>query len=421
MNRNVNPKGCAEHVSTVEWHRRRTRHAVAAAALVVVATVLTSCSSSGGSDTKGTAGSASSQSSAASAPADSSDPVAAAKANVAKYSAKVTSYPSIPAVSGGIAGLKGKSLWYVPLGGSLPIFQGFGSGIKQAAEAAGMTFHTCDGALVPTTMVSCLNQAATQGAAGVIGGYIDYSEAPTAYDALAAKNIPVVIGGEPPTGGKSNSKQLAFYDATEAATIASGVALDSVIADSNGKAHILFMGISDTKSTTSEAQAAKSHIAKACPDCTFNLVMYNTSSLSKVPSLASSALISNPDTNYVVVQVDSGEPATIQGIQSAGFANKVKLVAISGTLPTLQKIKSGDTPTQLADVGISPVYTGWQWTDALIRMLSAQSPHVTPAVIRLFTKENVQDLTLTPAAFQTNAWYGPDTYRDTFREAWGVQ
>lgn len=416
-----------DNVSMLERHARRTRYAAAVGALAL-ATALASCSS-GGTGTNTTTGSTSSNSTATptqpqtsgqpSSQTASADPVEAAKANVAKYTAKVTSYPEIPAVSGGIASLKGKSLWYVPLGGSLPIFQGFGSGIKQAAEAAGMTFHTCDGKLVPTTMVSCLNQAATQGAAGIIGGYIDYSEAPTAYDALIAKNIPIVIGGEPPTAGKSNSKQIAFYDATKSSTIAAGVALDSVIADSGGKAHILFMGISDTKSTSSEANAAQGYIAKACPDCTFKLVMYNTSSLSKVPSLASSALISNPDTNYVVVQVDSGEPATIQGIQSAGFANNVKLVAISGTLQPLQDIKSGGA--QLADVGLSPIYTGWQWTDALIRMMVGQSPEFTPAVIRLFTKDNVQDLTLTPAAFQTNAWYGPDTYEDTFLKAWGVK
>ncbi len=402
-------------MSTPKWHSRRTGYA--AAALAALVTVLASCSS--GSSGSSGAGSASAQSSTTQG--GSSDPVAAARSNVTKYSAKVTSYPSIPAVSGGAASLKGKSLWYVPLGGSLPIFQGFGSGIAQAAQAAGMTLHTCDGSLVPTTMVSCLNQAATQGAAGVIGGYIDYSEASTAYDALASKNIPVVIGGEPPTGGKSNSKQVAFYDATQPSIIAAGVALDSVIADSNGKAHILFMGISDTKSTTAEAEAAKSQVSQACPGCTFKLVMYNTSGLSKVPSLASSALISNPDTNYVVVQVDSGEPATIQGIQSAGFGNKVKLVAISGTLPTLQRIKSGEAPAQLADVGLSPVYTGWQWTDALIRMMAGQAPQFTPAVIRLFTKDNVQGLELTPDAFQTNAWYGPDTYRNTFLQAWGVK
>jgi hypothetical protein len=54
-------------------------------------------------------------------------------------------------------------------------------------------------------------------------------------------------------------------------------------------------------------------------------------------------------------------------------------------------------------------------------MMLGQEPDFTPSVIRLFTKDNISDLDLTPGAFQTNAWYGPDTYEDTFRKAWGVQ
>jgi len=344
--------------------------------------------------------------------------VAQARANVLKYSAEVTSYPAIPPVPGGIASLKGKSLWYVPLGGSLPIFQGFGVGIQEAADAAGMTFHTCDGQLVPTTIVSCLNQAASQGASAVIGGYIDYSEAPTAYNNLIAKHIPVVIAGEPPSGGMSDSSKIFFYDATGADNLANQLALDAVIANSNGKAHTLYMGISDTKSSLATANNTKNYVAKTCPACKFDLVIYNTASLSTVPSLVSAALIRNPDTNYVVDEVDSGEPATIQGIQAAGFTSKVKLVAVSGTLQPLQMIASGGP--QLADVGLSPVYTGWQWTDAVVRMLKGQTPVITPSVIRIFTKENVHSLTLTPAAYASNAWYGPNTFMDTFLKAWGV-
>ncbi|PRZ44000.1 monosaccharide ABC transporter substrate-binding protein (CUT2 family) [Antricoccus suffuscus] len=346
--------------------------------------------------------------------------MAAAKADVAKYSKKVTDYPAITTVSGGVASLKGKSIWYVPLGGSLPIFQGFGVGVKQAAEAAGMTVHVCDGQLVPTTEASCLNQAATQGASAVIGGYIDYVDVPTAYDSLITHQIPALIAGEPPSGGKTSSAQIAFYDATKASTQASELAINSVIADSAGNAHILYMGITDTKSTAATANAAKSFTAKSCPGCTFDLVMYNTANLNKVASLASAALISHPNTNYVVVEVDSGEPAVIQGIQSAGFANKVKLTAISGTLPTLQKIASGQPPVQLSDVGSSPVYTGWQWVDAVIRMMKGQTPDFTPPVTRLFTKDNVAGLTLTPDAYASNAWYGPDTFQSTFKKAWGV-
>jgi ribose transport system substrate-binding protein len=403
----------------MKWHsvtsRSRSRYLVVAGALAAV-TVASAC---GTNSNQGTT--SRTDHTSASTHAGTSEAVAAARANVAKYSAKVTDYPAIQQVQGGISNLKGKTVWYVPLGGSLPIFQGFGAGVKQAVEAAGMKFHSCDGKLVPTTEVSCLNQAASQGAAAVIASYIDYTDASSAYDNLIAHHIPVLISGEAPSGGKKTSAKLAFYASIKSFETAINTGLDSIIADSNGKAHILFMGITDTQSTKKEAKQTDQYIAKACPDCTFDRVMYNTADLTKVPSLVSSALISHPDTNYVVVQVDSGEPATIKGIQSAGFADKVKLVAISGTLKPIQAIKSGRKPTQLADVGLSPIYSGWQWTDGVIRMMHGNPPIPTKTTIRIFTKHNVSDLTLTPSAYKTNAWYGSNKFKDIYLRAWGVK
>jgi len=342
-----------------------------------------------------------------------------AKAMVAKYSALVTSYPEVPAIQGGIASLRGKTIWYVPLDGSLPIFQGFGAGIQGAASAAGIRVHTCNGKALATTMSSCLNEAVTQDASGVIAGYIDYAETPDAYNNLVAHHIPVLLAGTAPADGKMDSSEMAFYSVRKVDNLAVELALDAVIAHSDGSAHILFVGITDTRGTTLEAQFASSFIRSACPRCTFVRKMYNTANISTVPSLVSAALLANPDTNYVVDEVDSGEPGTIQGIQSAGFTNKVQLVAISGTLQPLQMIASGDH--QLADVGLSPVYLGWEWVDALLRMMVGQQPVFLPPVIRLFDAQNVRGLTLTPQAYNTNDWYGPDTFEALFEKAWGVK
>jgi hypothetical protein len=41
-------------------------------------------------------------------------------------------------------------------------------------------------------------------------------------------------------------------------------------------------------------------------------------------------------------------------------------------------------------------------------------------VTRVFDSSNVGSLTLTPEKYMTNEWYGPDTYQDAFKTAWGV-
>lgn len=356
-------------------------------------------------------------STSAAAPAASDSGTATSAADLAKFTVAVNTFAAVPALPG-VSGLKGKTIWYVPLGGSLPIFQAFGTGIQAALSAAGMTVHTCDGNFVPTTMAACLNQAATQGAAGVISGYIDYKLVPTAYDNLVSHHIPVLIAGEAADGGKTSTASLGFYDNSSLFNDVQKLNMESVIDDSAGKAKIVYLGVTDTTTTTASAAYAKQFVAANCPGCTFKEVDYNTASLSKVASSVSAALISNPDTNYVVDELDSGSTATIAGIQSAGFTNKVKLASTSGNLDALQRVKGGGL--QFADVGYSGVFLGWQYTDGVLRMLLGKPPVPAQGVIRVFTKDNVGSLALTPAGFSSFDWYGASAYKQTFLSAWGL-
>ncbi|MGJ3561661.1 hypothetical protein ACR6C2_38900 [Streptomyces sp. INA 01156] len=41
--------------------------------------------------------------------------------------------------------------------------------------------------------------------------------------------------------------------------------------------------------------------------------------------------------------------------------------------------------------------------------------------MRVFTKENTKDLELTNAAYGTPAWYGDDSFKKQFLDAWGAR
>jgi hypothetical protein len=61
------------------------------------------------------------------------------------------------------------------------------------------------------------------------------------------------------------------------------------------------------------------------------------------------------------------------------------------------------------------------YADGLLRMFAGGLPNPTPPwVSRVFDSSNVGSLTLTPEKYMTNEWYGPDTYQDAFKTAWGV-
>jgi ribose transport system substrate-binding protein len=405
-------------------HHRPARRLTLTAGLAAVVLIATACSSSGGDSSAPTG----STGGATSAPAggDTGAPtsgstaggVDALKADIAKFTGEVSSYSKIKAVSGDVKTLKGKTVWYIPIGSAVPILNGFGVGMKGALDKLGMKLHVCDGKFLPTTIASCLNQAATQGADGVVTGYIDYKLVPTAFDNLVSHHIPVLIAGEAASGGKTDSPQLAFDDTSPTINLLQKLNNEQVIVDSGGKAKVLFIGVTDSPQTLGAAAYSKQFFKDNCPDCTFTEIDYNTASLNKVPSQVSSALIAHPDTNYVIASLDAGAPGALSGIQTAGFTNKVKLASTNGSLDSLQRIKAGQV--QFVDVGTSPTYLGWQFADGIVRMMVGELPVNGLGVVRVFTKDNVGGLTLTPDAYATNAWYGSDDFEQTFTTAWGL-
>ncbi len=398
--------------------RRRAVRPLLAACLASLTLVAAACGGSSSSSSSPASGSSSSASAGAPGGGGGSDAISAAKADLAKYTGPVSSYPTIKSISGGVSKLKGKNIWYIPIGSAVPILNGFGVGIQGAVTKLGAQFHACDGKFLPTTIAACINQAASQGADGVVTGYIDYALVPTAFDNLVSKHIPVLIAGEAPSGGKTDSPQLAFDDTSPSINLLQRLNNEAVIVDSNGKAKILFIGVTDSPQTLGAAAYSKQFYKDNCPGCTFTEIDYNTASLNRVPSQVSSALISHPDTTYVISELDASAASALSGIQTAGYTNKVKLSGTNGGLDSLQRIKAGQV--QFADAGTSPIYLGWQFADGIARMLVGQLPVNGLGLARIFTKDNVGGLTLTPEAYNSNAWYGSDDFQKTFTTAWGI-
>ncbi len=399
-------------------HGRRMLVAGCLSAVTLAAVACSSSTSSSGSTSQSAAATGGTQASP-SASGSASSVVAAAQADVTQYTQAVTNYPAQQTATG-VNGLRGKTVWYIPIGESVPILATFGVGMQAALSHAGISMHICDGKFVPTFAAACVSQAITQGASGVVTGYIDYASMPNAFNSLVAHHIPVLVAGEAPDGGKTSSTpQLAFITGQSTLNLSQKLLMDAVIADSGGKANILYLGVTDSPSTLDGANYGKAYLTSHCPGCTLSEITYNTASINKVPSQVSAGLIAHPDTTYVVDELDAAEPPTVQGIQAAGYASKVKLASANGDLDCLQRISA--KTIQFIDVGTSPIFAGWQFAGGIIQMLLGHTPTATNGVIRIFTSSNIAGLALSPAAYATNAWYGSDAFEQTFLTAWGVK
>lgn len=349
---------------------------------------------------------------------DSATGINQAKEAVQAWGAPVTEFPEEPALST-TPDMAGKKVTVIPLGDNIPVIHGVAVGIQDALKAVGATATICDGKFTPTAVADCLKQAGDQGADAVVSLFIDYAMAGTAYDALAAKGVPVLIGGVEPTGGRESDDTLAFYDNTGRVGQLYDAMSMSALAQGGEDTNALWLRLMDSTTTREASDQGVATFKKLCPTCGVATADFTTANLDKLPSAVAAAMVAHPDTNALIVPVDSFVPPAMQGLQSSGKAKGVKVFSSSSDLAGLQRVRDGQ---QASDLGTPVIYEGWKYANGLMQLLAGDE--VQPAdemVTRDFTSANVGDLDLTDQAYFTPDWFGDDAFKDVFLQAWGVK
>lgn len=335
-----------------------------------------------------------------------------------QFMGAVTELPDVAAVEGAAA-LRGKTVWWIPLGPAVDA--GVGPAVDEAFSALGVTVRTCDGEFLPTTVATCLDQAVSQGADGVMTGYVDYRSVPAAFDAVLEAGIPVLLAGATNNSGRPQSVEFAVADTTEILQRAARTQLEAAIVDTQGAGNLVWVGFQDSEQLTAVTDYAASYVAEDCPRCTFEQIDINSASLNRLTSQVGATLTSHPDTDYVLVQVDPGVAPVVQAIRTAGLQTSVKVIGIGPTVETMTSLQNADGPL-VADSGVSTTYNGWAFSNSLVQMLSGVvPPEQVQSIYRLFTPETVDGLSVTPEAYATADWFtDSDDLAASFTEAWGV-
>lgn len=386
--------------------RRPVSHVASAVAVLATAALLSGCAQeSVTSDNPGSS-------------KDSAAGVAEARTAIAGYRDAITSYPEEPALTQPVA-MTGKKVMVVPLGDNIPVIHGNAVGVQDAMKQVGASADVCDGKFTPTAVADCLKQAGDQKYDAVITLFIDYEMAGTAFDALAAKGVPVLIGGVAPPQQKVAQKNIAFYDNTARVSTLYETMSMAALAEKGEETQVLWTRLMDSTTTRGASEAGVAKFKELCPSCGVATADFTTANLDKLPSAVSAALVSNKDTNIVIVPVDSFVPQVIQGLQAAGVADKVKVVSSSSDLAGLQRVRDGQ---QVADLGTAVIYEGWKYANALMQQLSGQEPAPGDVMVtRNFTADNVGSLELTDKAYFTPDWFGDDSFKKMFLTAWGAK
>jgi ribose transport system substrate-binding protein len=392
----------------------RWKATIAPAAAIAVAALLAACSSgSSSSSTTSSASTSPAASAGASSPADTG--LATAQSTVAKLEGTTSTYP-VPAASvSGAAALKGKTVFYVPLVQFIPGFVVTAATMKTALAKAGIKLQVCDGQGQPSAMAACVKQAETAGAIGIVLDAIPYGMIQNALDEAKGKGIPIIIADQyPPTEGTANDNAVTYVPGV--VDQPSQVAW-WVIASSQGKANIIIAEEADSPSSKQYVTNSLPVYSKYCPGCKVTVKTITASTDALLAQATSSNILSTPGVDYYYTEFEDSLQPTVAGIQQSNHLD-ISLSVAGGSVNGLGLLKGNSVVK--AVVAVDQAYAGWALSDEILRMATKSGPADEPFPSRLFTKDNIGSIQVTPAAQSTGEWFGDTSYQAAFLKLWGA-
>lgn len=301
----------------------------------------------------------------------------------------------------------GSSVYHVACDLSLPGCANQAKGVKSAAAAIGFKYEQCDGGSSPDTIAQCFTNAVNANPSVIIPNGIGIEAAGEGFAAAAKKNIPIVgmFTGDPP-----ESEGVSTEIAGETCEEAGKAAADWVIADSEGKAKVTFIG---TQTYTCNIQRQDSFMAemKKCAECEASTLTFSIAALqSALPQQIQAELQSNPDVEYMVGTFDAVALAAADAIRQAGKSEEIKVGGFDADAPNLELIREEEI--QAFDVTSGTTEPGWVAMNQAARVINGEAvPPVTPVTTVMVTSSNVEEV--------GEAYVGATGFEEQFEQLWG--
>lgn len=375
--------------------------ALALAGTAAAALVLAGCSSGGGGETAPTKD------------ADgSSDTGSALETKVAGFLQPLDAYEMPGEAIADGAALEGKTIHYIPITIQAPQFALTAKVLEEATASVGAKLQVCNGDGTPSTISQCIDGAVNDANVGtiILDGFFIGMAANSVMAAQAA-GIDVISSNQNvmPDFPASDTLGYVVSPGTDMfVEVASWISLDS-----GGTGSQLVLVSQDGPIQQAFVEAGMPEVEADCPDCTISMLEVSSANFGQVSSDLGAKLLQDPNIEYVHAQFAQYLPVVIPAVASTGQ----KIGTGAATLGALQAVAGGQVA---AASGQSATFGSWALVDTALRMANDQEVFEYVIPTRLFTADNIGNVTLTEEAEASGEWYGPTTFADDFKKLWGA-
>lgn len=284
-------------------------------------------------------------------------------------------------------------------------------GYRAAAEAAGVEAVVFDGKGTVTEWARGLDQAISQGAAGIVLWGIPPELVDAGVQKAKAAGIPVI---DSVNGSVDDELQDGISAHVDVNAYEWGAVLANwMLAESECNANVGVVWPPAFGGLDKIANATKDELASKCPECKFVAAEMDVANLATtLGGQARTMLTANPDLNFFTPLFDSAVTFVAPVIEQE-FPD-VQIGSHDGVDTSLQMVRDGGPQTM--DMAYAPLdYLGWQLLSIQMGMATGLEPD--PGLLRiperLVTTENIPptDEEIFPAYAN---------FEDAFKSAWGL-
>jgi ribose transport system substrate-binding protein len=280
-------------------------------------------------------------------------------------------------------------------------------GLKAAAEAIGFKYEQCNGGASSETVSQCFSNAVNAHPDVIIPNGIGIEEAGEGFAAATKAGIPIVgmFTGDPP-----GSEGVATEIAGETCPEEGKAAANWVIANSEGKGNVVFIG-TQTYTCNKQRESGFMEQMETCPECKAKALTFSIATMqSSLPQQINAELQSNTEVEYMVGTFDAVSLAAAEAIRQAGKTEQIQVGGFDANAPNLELIANDEI--QKFDVTSGTTEPGWAGIDAAARVINGEKlPPSTPVTTVMITANNIEKI--------GEAYLGAEGFEEQFEALWG--
>ncbi|MBS1676709.1 MAG: sugar ABC transporter substrate-binding protein [Actinobacteria bacterium] len=374
------------------------------ALLLVAGAVVTGCGSSS-DNTTGSGGGSTQESESESGGGEASGSSIVSEAQSATKEAETI--PTEILATTPVTPKAGSTVFHVACDLSLEGCANQAKGLKSAVEAIGFKYEQCNGGSSPETISSCFKNAVNAHPDVIIPNGIGIEGAGEGFAAAKKAGIPIVgmFTGDPP-GAEGVATEVAGETCPEEGEAAA----NWVIANSEGKGNVVFVG-TQTYTCNKQRQEGFMTRMKACSECNASTLTFSIATMqSSLPQQLQAELQSNTEIEYMVGTFDAVSLAAAEAIRQAGKTEQIQVGGFDANGPNLEMIRNEEI--QKFDVTSGTTEPGWVAADAAARVINGEELEPsTPVTTVMVTGENIEQI--------GEAYAGAEGFEEQFKKLWG--